>query len=323
MISKESSISICIVNWNTREDIHRLLDSLTACKTPVQVVICDNASKDYSSDMISRLFPEATLISSDRNLGFARGNNLCFEKAHGQYILIANPDIVLTDETLEEMRRPFAIDTRIGAIGAKLLNEDGSAQKNMSRKAPSLIQVLLYDTILKAFFLKWGWLRYKLWEDNTEANEISPVHQPAGACLMIRRDVLEKVGYFENRFELFYEDVDLCRRIRKAGYIIVFNPKAAVVHRGSTSLEREKPLRIKQLYYQSGALYFKIHHGLIQSLIYKIIFTLNEIAKIALRSVSLPFLPARRPVLASNIIDSTVFLGFALSCKKIKVDTQP
>jgi GT2 family glycosyltransferase len=323
MISKESTISICIVNWNTREDIHRLLDSLTVCKTPVQVIICDNASEDYSSDMVNRLFPEATLIASDRNWGFARGNNLCFEKAHGSYILIANPDIVLTDETLEEMRRPFAIDSRIGAIGAKLLNEDGSAQKNMSRKFPSLMQIVLYDTILKAFFLKWSWLRYKLWEDNTEADEISPVHQPAGACLMIRRDVLEKVGYFDNRYELFYEDVDLCRRVRKAGYEIVFNPKAAVVHRGSTSLEKERPLRIKELYYQSGSLYFKIHHGLIQSLIYKIIFALNEIAKIVIRSAILPFLPAQRPVLKANIIDSIIFLGFALSLKKIKVDAQP
>jgi GT2 family glycosyltransferase len=320
MIDEKASISVCIVNWNTRDDLRCLLESLSTCKTAAQVIVCDNNSSDGSADMVRRHFSKATLILGGENLGFARGNNLCFERCRGEYILIANPDIILTDAALQALCQPFSRGSRIGAVGARLINEDGSAQKHMCRKFPSLLQILLYETILKYLFLNWKWLRYKIWEDDTEVEQISPVDQPAGACLMLRRDALDRMGGFDSSFDLFYEDVDLCRRLQKAGYLIVLNPMARVVHRGSTSLERELPLRIKRLYYQSGALYFALHHGPISSFLYRLIFLSNEAVKIVVRLAMVPFLRRKRAILKGNIGDSLTFIGHVISGKKTEID---
>ena len=310
-------ISICIVNWNTRDDLEICLDSIKRCQMNVETIVCDNASNDGSAEMVGLKHPETILIKSAENLGFGRGNNLCAEKSHGEFLLIANPDIIFAREAMTVMRDTLRSDPNIGAVGPRLVNPDGTVQRHYYRKFPSITQVILYHTILKAIFFRFKSLRYKIWEDNTDTDKIVDVNQPPGACIMVRGDLFRKLGGFDERFILFYEDVDLCRRIKYTDSKIVLNPRAQVVHSGQSSLNRELQARLKLLFFRSGALYFKLHGGVVRSFIYKTVYITNELAKILIRLVMVVFDPKGKRGLRGKIRDSLEFVKNVLMGKRL------
>lgn len=309
-------ISICIVNWNTREELRECLESIRGCGIDLETIVCDNASSDGSSEMVRSEFADVTLIANNRNIGFGKGNNLCFKKCTRKYVLIANPDIVINKTALEQLTSVMDNDSSVGAVGALLLDSDGVPQKHYYRKFPNLLQHMIYHTGLRLIFINAKSIRYRLWEDNTETDEIIDVDQPPGACLMVRRELLNELGGFNERFDLFYEDVDLCRRIKNNGLRIVMNPAARIVHSGQKSLDKELQSNIRQLFYQSGALYYRLHKGTLQALIYKIIYIADDFLKIIIRALLYPFIPSRRATFSRNIRNSIVFIVKALSGKK-------
>jgi GT2 family glycosyltransferase len=274
----------------------------------LETIVCDNASADESPEMVRRDFPEVILISNKKNIGFGKANNICFQKCTQKYILIANPDIVVNEAALANLKSVLESDSSIGAVGALLLNGDGVPQKHYYRKFPNLLQHIIFQTILRIIFLHIKFLRYRIWEDNTETEKIVDVDQPPGACIFIRRDLLNHINGFDERFDLFYEDVDLCRRIKNAGYRIVMNPAARIIHSGQKSLNKELPSNLKHLFFQSGALYFSIHKGDWQAFAYKIIYIVDDFLKIVIRTLLYPFLPGKRVTLRANIANSIIFI---------------
>jgi len=310
------NVSICIVNWNTIDDLRLSLESIRNCGMNLETIVCDNASSDGSADMVKCDFPEVILIANANNVGFGKANNLCFKKCTKEYVLIANPDIILSKTALQNLIETFGHDIGIGAVGALLLDRDGVPQKNYYRKFPNLLQHLMFHTFLRNIFLHWSFFRYSLWEDNTETEEIIEVDQPPGACILMNRKLLNELGGFDERFELFYEDVDLCWRIKKAGFKIVMNPNAKLIHAGQASLNKELPSILKHLFFQSGSLYFKLHKPSWQAVMYKTIYIVDEIIKILIRSFCYPILSGKRNTLGNNIKYAIVFLMNIIKGKK-------
>lgn len=195
-----------------------------------EVIVVDNASSDGSADMVRERFGAATLIASDENLGFARANNLAMERATGGVFLLLNSDTRVMPGALGGVVDHMAAETEVGAAGPMLLNEDGSLQPSCGT-APSLrsevVRKLLLHRLLPSF--KGSVASHQ--EERT-------VDWVTGACLFVRREVVARVGPLDPEIFMFYEDIEWCLRIRRAGWKIGYHPGHHVVHLGGQSTKR-------------------------------------------------------------------------------------
>jgi len=256
-------LSIIIVNWNTKEFLRNCLESIYRETKGVifEVIVIDNASVDASSRMVEKEFPEVILIKNKKNFGFARANNQGFTRAEGRYILIVNPDTEITENALFKMVKHLDLNKDAGAAGAKFLYPDGSFQRYYNR-FPTLFSIMgrWFLPAKLAYRLK-AVRSYLMLDDNFD--RVLEVPQPAGACIMLRRDLFVREGFMDEKFPIFFGDVDLCRRIYKKGLKIVVLPDAKIIHyRGKGGLEQGKlPLTLSAEYFISMVDYFSKHEG--------------------------------------------------------------
>ncbi len=261
-------LSIVIVSFNTRDLLRECLASLDANSRGMskEVFVIDNVSRDDSAGMVEREFPWVTLIRSKVNLGFAGANNAAFRLATGRYIVLLNPDAFLKVGALQRAAEHMEADPRIGIGGARLIGRDGSWQPS-ARLFPSPLNEFLTLSGLSGrhpssrFFGRFD----RTWANPEEGADADWV---PGAFCMVRRDALETVGYFDESFFLYYEEVDLCRRFKKAGYRVRYWPDVVVVHYGGESSKTVKELRLSSSGSQlcawrmrSAFLYYRKHHG--------------------------------------------------------------
>ena len=261
-------ISVVVVSFNTRD---LLRDCLLALRRemegiPNEVFVVDSASRDGSADMVASEFPEIKLIRSTVNLGFAGANNKAFVLATGRYVVLLNSDAFLRPLALRKSIDHMDEDTAIGLGGARLIGADGSWQASC-RMFPSALNDFLSLSGLAAKFPK---SRFFGRQDRTWASQDEPADADwvPGAYSIIRRTVLDQVGPFDERFFLYYEEVDLCRRIKNAGYLIRYWPDVVVVHLGGESSKTITSLTMSRSGAQlelwrmrSAFLYYRKHHG--------------------------------------------------------------
>ena len=226
-------ISVLIVSFNTRERLRACLAALAAQDADHETLVVDNASRDGSADLVAAEFPEAKLIRSPVNLGFANANNLALESASGRYLVLLNPDAVMPPSTLSEALRHMEAEPGVGMGGGRLLGPDGDLQPS-ARMFPSLLNEFLTLSGLAARFPQsrcFG--RFdRTWADPLQAAEVDWV---PGAFAILRRDLVDRIGLFDPGFFLYYEEVDLCRRIHQAGYRVAYWPDLAITHIGGES----------------------------------------------------------------------------------------
>lgn len=279
------NLSISIVNWNTKDHLKRCLDSIYDNNyKDFEVFVVDNNSNDGSSEMVKNNFPKVNLIANAKNIGFAKANNQAIKLSHGKYILILNPDIILFKDTISKMIDFMEENPLAGAIGIKLLDENGSELKRgYFRKYPSIPQLIFFYTILENMSLKNRWLRNRYWEP-VDTLRIMEIQQIPGACLLVRRKVIDEIGLFDERFRLFFEDVDLCYRIKKSEWKIFFVPEIEAIHIGAQSIGMLTYTELASTFFNSMYLYFKKNHSLIKAQIAKIIITVNTLIKIIIIS---------------------------------------
>jgi N-acetylglucosaminyl-diphospho-decaprenol L-rhamnosyltransferase len=223
-------LSIVVLSWNTRELLAACLASLRAARaqTPHQLIVVDNASADGSADMVARDFPEAELIRNPRNDGYAIGNNLGAARATGELLLLLNSDTEVRPGSLATLVRFMDEHPGHGACGPRLDFPDGRPQLSCKR-FPTLRVALFYDTWLCRRFprnrvIPWYEMRDF---DHTSSRDVD---QPPGAALLIRRALWEQLGGFDPKLWLFYNDVDLCRRLRERGPAIAYVAEARILH---------------------------------------------------------------------------------------------
>jgi GT2 family glycosyltransferase len=198
-----------------------------------EVLVVDNASGDGSADMVAAEFPRVHLIRSNENKGFAGGNNPAMKIARGRYILLLNSDAFLAEGVLEKTIHYMDDHQGIGVLGCKLTDPDGTLQPS-ARMLPGPLNKILHITGLAARFSKskfFGRVDYTWW-DHSEPRTVGWV---VGAYFLIRRETMENIGVLDERYFLYFEEIDYCLTARRAGWEVVFYPHAEIVHVGGQS----------------------------------------------------------------------------------------
>ena len=234
MISAD--LSIIIVNWNSKGYLRKCLESVFSNQEGLgrfEVLVVDNASYDGCGEMIAREFPRVRFIQSTENLGFARANNLAFQRSSSRSLLFLNPDTEIVGEALQTMSATLASIPDAGIVGPKLLNSDLSIQTSCVQRFPTILNQLLDCDFLRAAFPRariWG--MRPLWETCGAAVQVEVI---PGASLMIRRDVFKQVSTFSSRYFMYSEDVDLCYEVKRSGWKAYYASDATVIHHGGRS----------------------------------------------------------------------------------------
>jgi GT2 family glycosyltransferase len=234
-------LSIIVVNYNTRELTCCCIDSIYHNSyEDIEIIIVDNASTDGSKDFILAKFPQIVWIDSGGNIGFGRANNLGIEAASSEMILLLNSDMILMPDTIENCLAAMKSDPSIGALGCRLLNEDGSDQKS------TYSYIGDHEELLRDNHLICKLKNFK---------EL-PVKAIMGSFFLTKKDVLEKSGVFDTDFFMYCEELDLCDRITKAGYRIEYRTSATAIHKHGGSSSNDS-WRTRQIYLSRALLVWK------------------------------------------------------------------
>ncbi len=252
-------LSICLVNWNTKDLLQQCIESIFKHhgQLNIEVFVIDNASSDGSARMVKNQFPDVHLIENGTNQGFAKANNQGIQRSIGRYILLLNPDTIVLPGALPMMVAFLEQHSEAGAVAARLLNSDYSLQYSL-REFPTMLTPFTENTILHdvPFMRKYAEKsRLKHWDHGT----LREVDQPAGAAFMVKRSVIETLGDLNSIYHMFFEDVDLCFRIKKNGWKIFYLPSAQIVHHGGQSVKKRQ--NIGDEFYKSMLQYFRVHYG--------------------------------------------------------------
>ena len=267
-------LSIIIVSWNVRDLLRGCLASVTGGQAAggrdqnfdtdrltTEVIVVDNASADGSAAMVAAEFPDVKLVANADNLGFTRGNNQGLGLACGRYVLFLNPDTVVVGNALATMVAFMDAHFEVGALGPELRYGDGSLQSSR-RRFPTLMTALFESTPLA-----WHWppvanpwaRRYRM-EDQAQGAGGQKVDWLVGAALLTRRTVLEQIGGFDEGYFMYSEELDWCRRVKDAGWQIVYLPAAQIIHyEGKSSQQVVAARHIR--FSTSKVRYFRKFHG--------------------------------------------------------------
>ena len=253
-------LSIIIVNYNTRDLLRDCLRSIYSSQGDFhyEVIVVDNCSPDDSVEMVRQEFPQAKLIASEINRGYAYANNLGFRQARGHYLLLLNPDTVLPPTALQGMLDFMEEHPDAGVAGPKLVLADGSLDLASRRSFPTL-DVAFYRLIglSKRYPNSPRYNRYNL--GYLDPNQVAEVDSVVGAFMCIRREALDQAGLFDERFFMYAEDIDLCYRIKvDHGWKVYYNPAVVVTHyKAQSTRKRFAPMTIE--FYRAMWLFHKKH----------------------------------------------------------------
>lgn len=250
-------VSIIYVNYKTSSLIINSIESVKKRTTDIQyeIIVVDNASENHSLEIIQEAYPDVICIQANENLGFGRANNLGISQAKGDYIFFLNPDTVLINNAIKELFSFIKTSKKIGACGGNLYDENNIPTTSFSRYYPSFLWELL-----SIFYISPIHFIYPASSYFNKENKPIAVASIIGADLMIKRSVLDEVGYFSPEFFMNYEETELCHRIHKAKYKIYSVPSAHITH-----LEgRASYIKQSRLYYlyEGQYIYFKKTYGI-------------------------------------------------------------
>jgi GT2 family glycosyltransferase len=245
-------LTIVVLTHNTCNLVVQCLENFydQAVRLGWQVIVVDNGSVDGTAHEITRKFPAVKLIRSERNLGFAGGINLGLRQATGQVIVLMNSDVLASAETLEAAAKALLAQPGVGALSPLLRAPNGKPQAFAFGEDQTPGYLLRRG--LKALL---GLGPMHRWD----VGHPLEVDWVSGACMLVRREVVEQVGLLDERFFLYFEDNDWCLRMRRAGWRILYDPRFEVVHLGGASLPQRH--RASQIYYQSLIQFTAKHYG--------------------------------------------------------------
>lgn len=230
-----AEISIVIVNWNAADYLRDCITSIYehTRDTLLEIIVVDNASSQPGVDDLKEAFPEITLIKSPENLGFARANNLAFKHSSGSCVLFLNPDTRLVGPAIQIMLAHLRSLPQAGIVGCRLLNSDLSLQTSCIQKFPTIL-----NQAADIEYLRLRWPGCPLWAIGplfSQSPQPTKVEVISGACMMTKREVLEAVGLFSEGYFMYAEDLDLCYKVKRAGFDNYYLGDAVVIHHGGKS----------------------------------------------------------------------------------------
>ncbi len=258
-IAAQKLLSIIIVNFETPKYTISCIESIYINQPhcSFEIILIDNGSKDDSLEEIRSAFPDVICIETGENLGFARANNLGISNARGQYILLLNSDTKILDNSLNGMLECLLSNPAVGAVGPKQLDGQGKLQLSWGSFPTLTSEVFrkLFHHRLSMNDLK---IRGYLEEKYSGMSEVGWI---SGSCLMARREALYQAGLLDPHFFMYFEDIDLCRRIQDAGWKINFQPNLTIIHYGGVSAKKNI-LRVLVEYRRSQLYFTRKYYGL-------------------------------------------------------------
>ena len=288
-------VSVCIVNWNTRELLYKCIKSIKE-KTlglTYEIIIVDNDSHDGSAEMVRKEFPDCKVTESE-NVGFARGNNKAAKEATGKYILYLNPDTELVTNALYGMFRFLEDNKDFGAVGCRLIYPNGVIQYTCACTFPTPFNQMCYLLGLNRIFPKskvFSSSELDYWDHQTSGS----VDCLSGACMMVRKSIIERLGGFDESTFMYSEDFDLCYRILKDGWKIYYLSEEVIIHNEGSSTNKKKNKNFAPLMMKESNFYFlSKHFGHAKPKQFRLVTCIGSLSRIL--SVMLLF-PILMPVL--------------------------
>ncbi|MCU1761133.1 glycosyltransferase family 2 protein [Pseudomonas sp. 14P_8.1_Bac3] len=258
-------LDVLVVNYNTAGLLQPMFNALRQPDSAAQAryLVVDNASVDNSLECLAAVCPEALLLANHDNVGFGRANNQLVEHLQGKYALLLNTDAFVAADTLNKTLDYMEAHPDCGVLGVRLVGREGDLQPSC-RYFPTPLNVFLSRTGLERFFPMVKRVDDMEW-DHASVRECDWV---PGCYYLIRREVIDQVGLFDPRYFLYYEEVDHCKRVKQAGWKVIYYPDTTVVHIGGESAKSIVELnavsrQIPKLQIESELLYFRKHHGVL------------------------------------------------------------
>lgn len=216
-------VSVILVNWNGLHYLKKCLPTLTKSSySNYEIIVTDNASSDGSTSYLTKYYPKVKIVRNKENLGFAGGNNEAMKEVTGEYILLLNNDTIVTKDLIKNLVERIEEDKSIGVVQAKILSMDNS-------KRLDSVGAFLTNT---GFLYHYGYYQY----DKKIFDKTINLYSAKGAGMLIRKNLIDKLGLFDDTFFAYFEETDFCHRVWLAGYKIVYAPKAVLYHKiGGTS----------------------------------------------------------------------------------------
>lgn len=261
-------VSIVVLSWNTRDLLAACLLSLRAVRDEIaqQVIVVDNASEDGSADMVAERFPEVTLVRNASNAGYAGGNNIGARAAVGEYLLLLNSDTEMRPGVLADLVAFLDEHPGHGACAPRLEHADGTVQRSC-KAFPDLMTAVFFDTYFDRWFPRnRAMARYFMRDfDHLTSRDVD---QPPGAAFLIRRTLWEELGGLDEELWLYFNDVDLCLRLHRAGHKIAYRAEQRVLHHEGKSTSRFP--RMGAMWHRNRRSYYRKHLGPVGVLLAKV-----------------------------------------------------
>ena len=253
-------LSIIIVNWNAKGFLLECLESVIeeTSRYQTEIIVVDNASSDGSPQAVIEKFPNVILIRENRNLGFARGNNIGIRQSKGRYVALINPDVRLLKGCIERLCAYMDQHPNVGMVGPKILNSDLTLQAT-NRKIPTIWNsfcnsLALYRLFPRSRFFSGQYTTYSNHEEILKAEVLS------GCFWVVRREALSEVGLLDEDFFMYGEDLDWCKRFHESGWNVIYYPGAQAVHHGGAS-SSNAPVRFYVEKQRANIRYWNKHHS--------------------------------------------------------------
>ncbi len=296
--SATPSLSTVIVAWESGPELVRCVTSLAAARTAAgldpDLVVVDNASREFPAAEVGAAWPGATIIRNQTNLGFGPAANQAVAAAHGEVVLLLNPDTRAVDEPLAPLLGAFSEHPEAVAVAPRMLEDAASGRQEFRvhqlRHLPNLAHVARGMLLIDRLLPRNRWLARDRYLDRDPARPFE-VEQPAAAALAVRRDVFLRLGGFDEAFvPAWFEDVDLCARLLAEGSILYW-PTSRFVHSGGAAARTLGYDAFLPTYHRNASRYWRKHHGRAREVFYRALVA----AGMALRLLVLPFSQAPAP----------------------------
>jgi GT2 family glycosyltransferase len=281
---REGDISIIIVSWNARKYLFNCLQSIVFVdgSSRFEVIVVDNASSDASAEMVLEQFPNVHLIRNERNLGFARANNIGMRKSHGRYICLINSDVVVLQGCIEGLVDFMDGNREIGIAGPQIIDAEGRVQRSCMG-FPTIGNTIYRSLTLDRIFPRSRILGGKLmtfWSHDT-TRLVDVIN---GCFWIVRREALDDVGLLDEDFFMYGEDIDWCKRFKKAGWQVMFFPRVKAIHYGGGS-SSNAPINFFLERQHADLQYWQKHYTGLECLVYMLIMWFDQGIRIVGHSV--------------------------------------
>lgn len=286
-LKQQDLLSIVLVNYNVKYFLAQCLDAVRKAATGIgaEIIVVDNNSSDGSVAFLQNKYPQIRLIALDENLGFAKANNIGWKASKGDYVLFLNPDTIIGEDCLANLVACFEKNEKVGAVGVRMVDGSGRFLPESKRGFPGpAASFYKLSGLIHLFPRSKNIARYYM--GNLPEHAVQPVEVLAGACMAVRRSVLEATGGFDERYFMYGEDIDLSYQVSRLGYLNYYLGDTSIIHFKGESTQ--KNFGYTRQFYKAMALFVEKHPQGVPAVIFKL-----AIGAGALLSAAKQLLPRR------------------------------